>query len=90
MDMAIPIAERGSSAVPFLLRQLETDQSDLAARDIEFIFSRMAQMTTYAVTSDEEVLATLTARVTKMKDRGWRDITSKMLKDIQKRELILN
>ena len=89
-DMAIPIAERGPSAVPFLLQQLETDRSDLGARDIVFIFSRMALLKAYDVASDEKVLATLTARVAKMKDRGWHDITSKMLKDIQKRDLILD
>jgi hypothetical protein len=33
MDLADPIAERGATAVPFLLNQLKSESADIAVRD---------------------------------------------------------
>ena len=85
IELADPIAEQGSAAVPFLLDQLAVDRTDLAVRDVALVFSRMAQMKTYDVMSDARVMATLNERVDKMKDRDWRDVASKTLKSIRDR-----
>jgi hypothetical protein len=82
MDLADPIAERGAAAVPFLLEQLAADHTDIAARDIMLVFQRMARLKVYNVKSDAGLMSTLSARVERMKDKEWREISSRMLKSI--------
>lgn len=38
MDLADPIAERGATAVPFLVDKLNSESADIAVRDIVLIF----------------------------------------------------
>ena len=83
MDLADPIAERGEGAVPFLLKQLQLDDSDIAIRDIVLIFERMALLRIYDVKSDQAVLDALIARIVKMKDKDWQAISESRLKRIQ-------
>lgn len=83
MDLADPIAERGASAVPFLIEQLKKDETDVGVRDILLIFNRMVRLKTYDVKSDRPLMSTLTARVENMKDKEWRQISSRMLKAIR-------
>lgn len=82
MDMAIPIAERGKAAVPFLLEQLHTDDDDLAAEDILLVFYRMAALGTYPVKSDPTVMDALQARVSNLENRERRTTAEKTLKRI--------
>lgn len=83
MDMADPIAERGKEAVPFLLKQLQVDETDIAVRDIVLIFERMALLRTYDVKSNPALLDALIARVVKMKDRDWQAMSESRLKRIK-------
>src|SRR5947208_2525812 len=66
MDLAAPIAERGSSAVPFLVEQLKGD--DVTTRDVLLIFSRMALLKFYDVADDAQLMSTLRAKVDGMKN----------------------
>ena len=83
MDLADPIAERGATAVPFLIRQLKIEQDDLATRDILLIFNRMARLKAYDVRADKVLMETLSANVAKMRDDGWRHIAQRSLDEIK-------
>jgi hypothetical protein len=83
MDLADPISERGSAAVPFLLNRLNSEQDDIAVRDILLIFETMARSKSYDVRSDAALMIALDSRVSKMKDQGWRDICLKRLQWIK-------
>ena len=83
MDLADPIAERGATAVPFLLDQLNSKPDDIAVRDILLIFETMASSKSYDVKSDAALMTTLASRVSGMKDQGWQDICLKMLQWIK-------
>jgi hypothetical protein len=83
MELAGPIAERGAAAVPFLLDQLSSEKDDLAIRDILLIFDTMASTGTYAVRADSSLMATLTSRVSAMKDKDWQAICLKRLQRIR-------
>lgn len=49
MGLAIPIAERGASAVPFLIDQLKAGSDDVAVRDILLIFEMLEASGSYNV-----------------------------------------
>ena len=83
MDLANPIAERGATAVPFLLDRLNSKPDDIAVRDILLILETMATSKSYEVKSDTALMATLTSSVSGMKDHGWQDVCSKMLQRIK-------
>ena len=89
MDLAGPIAEKGATAIPFLLTQLDSKADDLAIRDILMLFATMAHSKNYDVKSDKTLMTMLTSKVSGMKDKEWQGICSKMLERIneeQKRE----
>ena len=83
MDLANPIAERGATAVPFLLDQLNSKPDDITLRDILLIFTTMASSKSYDVKADSTLMATLTSRISGMKDRGWQEICLKSLQYIK-------
>ena len=83
MDLANPIAERGATAVPFLLDQLNSKSDDITLRDILLIFETMASSKSYDVKSDLALMTTLTSRVSGMKDQGWQDTCLKKLQRIK-------
>jgi len=83
MDLAEPIAERGATAVPFLLEQLNSDPHDVAVRDILLIFETMATIKSYDVKSDVVLMGVLCSRVSAMKDKDWKDICSRMLQRVK-------
>jgi hypothetical protein len=83
MDLAEPIAERGATAVPFLLAKLDPKADDMSIRDVLVIFHMMAYLKAYNVKSDTLVMGTLRARVSTMKDAEWKRICSKTLQNIE-------
>ncbi len=83
MDLANPIAERGATAVPFLLDQLNSKPDDITLRDILLIFERMANSKSYDVKSDAALMTTLASRVSGMKDHGWQETCLKSLRYIK-------
>jgi hypothetical protein len=83
MDLAIPIAERGRTAIPFLLAQLDSQGDDITIRDILWIFARMASSGSYDVKSDAALKATLISRVSGMKHKGWQSMSLKELQRIK-------
>ncbi len=83
MDLANPIAERGATAVPFLLGQLNSKPDDITLRDILLIFETMANYKSYDVKSDAALMTTLASRVSGMKDQGWQDTCLKKLQRIK-------
>ncbi len=82
MSLADPIAERGATAVPFLLDQIHSHPGDITLRDILLIFETMATSKSYDVRSDAGLMAELTSRVSGMKDALWQDNCKKMLQRI--------
>ena len=83
MDLAIPIAERGRTAIPFLLTQLDSQADNITIRDILWIFARMASSRSYDVKSDAALMATLISRVSGMKHKGWQSMSFKELQRIK-------
>ena len=83
MDLAEPIAEKGATAVPFLVEQLNSESHDIAVRDILLIFATMASSKSYDVKSDSVLMSALSSKVSAMKDKDWKDICSKMLHRIR-------
>ena len=82
MELALPIAERGESAVRFLTDQLTTSADDLTVRDILLIFERMDAIGSYKVHADPQLMKLLSLRISKMKDEDWRKNCLKMLNRI--------
>jgi len=82
MELARPIAERGASAVPFLVGRLKTSADDIAVRDILLIFESMEASGTYNVKADTALMAVLTSKVSQMKDKEWQAICLKRLRNI--------
>jgi hypothetical protein len=85
MELAVPIAERGATAIPFLTAQLNTDSDDFAVRDIVLILDKMALLKTYDVKGDTQLMTIAEARISGMRDKDWRRITSKMFQRIKQR-----
>jgi len=83
MELAGPIAERGTAAVPFLTDQLNASADDIAIRDILLIFERMEASGSYDVKADPALLGVLTSRVSGMKDKEWQAICNKKLRGIK-------
>ncbi len=83
MDLSIPIAERGTRAIPFLLNQLNSHADDITTRDILLIFERMASSGSYDVKSDDALMATLNSKVSEMKDKEWQSICIKKIQRIR-------
>lgn len=83
MDLADPIAERGATAVPFLLDQINSKADDITLRDTLLIFETMANSKSYDVKSDLALMTTLTSRVSGMKDQGWQGTCLKNLQRIK-------
>ena len=83
MELAGPIAERGATAVPFLMNQLNRSADDSAVRDILLIFERMQTSGSYNVKGDSHLMGVLTSKVSAMRDRGRQDTCQKMLLRIQ-------
>jgi len=74
MNLADPIAERGATAVPFLLNQLNAEKNDTVVRDTLLIFETMAVSKSYDVKSDPALMSALDAKIAGMKDRGWQSV----------------
>lgn len=83
MDLADPIAERGGTAVPFLLDQLNSQPDDITLRDTLLIFETMANSKSYDVESDAALMTTLASRVSMMKDPAWQGTCLKNLQRIR-------
>lgn len=73
LSLAEPIAERGSSAIPFLTEQLKSSTDDAAVWDILVVLTRMADSHTYEVKRDTELISLLEKRISTMKDAWWRN-----------------
>lgn len=86
LDLAKPIAERGASAVPFLLKQLnsKSDDEDTVTRDVLLVFEDMTISGSYDATSDPTVMATLSAKIAAVKDKGWRDVCYRMFERMKR------
>jgi hypothetical protein len=82
-ELADPIAERGKTAVPFLLEQLAGTPDDKTVDDVLLIFEAMARLKTYGVRGDMDLIATLTSKVSGMKDGFWRAEATRTLERIK-------
>jgi len=82
IDLATPIAERGSVAVLFLVEQLKGTPDDVTVRDVLLTFDRMALMKSYDVAGDAELMATLRAKVAGIKDPEWKHLGESMIRSI--------
>lgn len=67
LDMAVPIAEKGATAIPFLTEQLKTDKDDLAVRDIVYLLEKMRRMKTFDARTDPALIELLKSRIFSMK-----------------------
>src|SRR4051812_34884047 len=56
LGLAKPIAERGRTAVPFLLEKLNSNPDDITVRDALQIFETMSSTKSYEVKSDLPVM----------------------------------
>jgi hypothetical protein len=83
MDLADPIAEKGPTAIPFLMDQLRSNSDDMTIRDILLIFETMATSKSYDVKSDSALMGVLTSKVATMKSEAWRDNCLKMVQRIK-------
>jgi len=83
LALAKPIAERGATAIPFLMQQLNAEPSDTTTRDLLLIFQEMAYSKSYDVKADAALMNKLNARVTEIKDKEWQSVCSKMLHNIK-------
>jgi hypothetical protein len=82
MELAEPIAERGETAVPFLVSQLSSGD-DLTVRDVLLIFQAMAKSKRYDVKHDQVLMRLLASKVSGMKREGWRKVCLDMLQGIR-------
>jgi len=83
IGLAFPIAERGASAVPFIMDQLKVSSDDIAVRDNLLIFEMMQASGSFNVNSDDRLMQMLSAKILGMKDKEWRTICSKKLQRIK-------
>jgi len=81
-NLAVPIAERGSGAIPFLKSRLETEHDDFSIRDILRIIEEMKWSKSYDVKGDEALIRILKSMVDGMRDKEWQSICTKMLNAI--------
>ena len=79
LELANPIAQRGSAAVPFLIGKLESETDDISLRDILHVLETMVAFKTYDVKANAELIALLRTRIDGMKDPEWQAICRKML-----------
>ncbi|WP_035353593.1 hypothetical protein [Edaphobacter aggregans] len=82
MELAVPIAERGASAVPFLVGHLRAATDDIAVRDILLIFERMDAIGSYNVKADTALMGLLGSKISGMKDKDWQASCLKRLQRI--------
>lgn len=82
MGLAEPIAERGRSAIPFLLGKLESSHDDATVVDVLLIFKTMTWTRSYDLKSDEKVMSALRARISRMKDEFWKNHCLRGLQEI--------
>ena len=82
MGLAEPIAERGASAIPFLLAKLNTKHDDSTVIDILLIFQTMTWKKSYDVKGDRKVMAALRTSISGMKSEFWRSSCSRRLQEI--------
>ena len=83
LGLARPIAERGATAIPFLIRQLNAEPDDTTVRDLLLILQEMMFSKSYDVKANAVLMGTLDTRVAAMKDKEWRSVCSKMLRSIR-------
>jgi hypothetical protein len=83
--LAVPIAERGSSAVPFLLGKLERQPDILTVRDLLLIFQTMKNLGKYDISSNQNIMQALRKSIDGLKDKEWRNICGEMLARLSKR-----
>jgi len=84
IELARPIAERGSTAVPFLRGQLANSTDDLTTRDLLLIFATMVRLDTYDVQGDHELMMQLQTKVTQMRHPEWKRVAEHMLQRIKR------
>ncbi len=79
-----PIAEQGSAAIPYLLNTLNESPTDANIKDLMVVFETMQRLGIYDVSNDKQLLSTLSAFVTGMKNNIWRGYTQSTLTQIKK------
>jgi len=79
-----PIIDRGATAVPFMLHQMETASDDIAIRDNMLVFEWMAITNSYDVRNDKHAMELLESAWKRMKNPGWKNICLEMLTEIKK------
>jgi hypothetical protein len=82
MELAGPTAERGASAVPFLVDQLKATTDDIAVRDILLIFEMTEASGSSNVKADTALMGVLGSKVSGMKDKDWQATCMKKLQRI--------
>jgi len=83
LELADPIAQKGKAAVPFLKHKLESEQEDLAVRDILYLLEQMLWMNTFDARQDEALMQALKARVAQIKNENVKFSSRDMLEFIE-------
>lgn len=81
MELADPFAKQGRTMVPFLLKKLETEDDDIAVRNIVLIFEWMSIYKAYDVKSDQNLMGILSKKVDAME--SWKDDALRMMAEIK-------
>jgi hypothetical protein len=82
-DLAGPIAERGADAVPFLVRQLNSQPNDLTVMDVLLIFKTMASSKSYDVKGDSVLMDLLASKIAGMESQKWQSVCSRMFEHLK-------
>lgn len=84
MELALPIAERGAAAIPFLKDQLKASRDDISVRDLLLILERMDSSGSYIVHADASLMGPLDSKVSETRDNEWKATCTKMLQRIKR------
>lgn len=71
LELANPIAEKGSFAIPFLTDHLKSSTDDFAVRDILLVLRTMQRFKTYDVAHDAALMSVIEMRISAMKSADW-------------------
>jgi hypothetical protein len=82
LSLAEPIAQRGSTAIPFLTEQLKSTNDDAAVRDILWVLKRMADDYTYDLKQNGILVGILQKRISRMKSAWWQSYCRDNLEEI--------
>jgi hypothetical protein len=81
--LARPFGAEGRKVVQPLSLALNQASDDGTIRDLVLVFSEMNSQMAYDVASDQQLMQILTEAVARMKNQGWKNISTKELQSIR-------